>query len=284
MDYLIAVHAGGELQTLTLRKGERAELGECNNCTVILNGCGLGTDIVKLRSTGNGIHILTRESNRILSAGDVFNINPKLAVAVLESRCDVQGVLLLNALNEISIGRSEKNSICLREAQVSSSHAVLRKTDNNWFIRDSGSRNGTFINGRRIDNHEVELKDGTRVFIGGFMFTIHGNFLRFENTPGDVIFSPALAALFQPDFDFQRKYPAFYRSPRLRVSGESADVEILAPPAGSSKPVISWLSVLLPPSMMAVVMISIAIFMKNNTMIFYTLPMSLISVLMASRL
>ena len=127
MDYLVAVHVGGEMRTLTLKKGERAELGENDNCVIRLVGYGLGTEQIKLRSIGNGIHVLKPETSRILSAGDIMNITSNLAIAVLESRCDVKGGLALGSLNEIKIGRSTKNDICLKEAQVSSSHAVLRK-------------------------------------------------------------------------------------------------------------------------------------------------------------
>ncbi len=48
-------------------------------------------------------------------------------------------------------------------------HAVLQFVDHHWTVRDAESRNGTFVNGQRID--DAVLADGHTVRIGSTEFT-----------------------------------------------------------------------------------------------------------------
>ncbi|MCD6580895.1 MAG: FHA domain-containing protein [Desulfuromusa sp.] len=65
---------------------------------------------------------------------------------------------------QISIGRNPKNDIQIDNPAVSSSHAVIKKVMNTYFIEDLGSTNGTFVNEKKIDKYE--LLDGDEVIIG----------------------------------------------------------------------------------------------------------------------
>lgn len=51
-----------------------------------------------------------------------------------------------------SIGRKDSNSIIIAEDTVSGEHAIISYSDGSFFIRDLGSSNGTFINGKQISN------------------------------------------------------------------------------------------------------------------------------------
>ncbi len=51
----------------------------------------------------------------------------------------------------ISIGRAANNDIPLTGGGVSKLHAVLQKTQAGYTLMDSGSRNGTFINGIKLE-------------------------------------------------------------------------------------------------------------------------------------
>jgi pSer/pThr/pTyr-binding forkhead associated (FHA) protein/V8-like Glu-specific endopeptidase len=48
---------------------------------------------------------------------------------------------------------------------VSARHATLTFVDGRWRVRDLNSRNGTFVNGQRLEG-EVELSDGDRIAFG----------------------------------------------------------------------------------------------------------------------
>lgn len=51
---------------------------------------------------------------------------------------------------EITLGRASTNSIVLEDNSVSRSHAVLQASGNGFTVRDIGSRNGTFLNNKKI--------------------------------------------------------------------------------------------------------------------------------------
>jgi anti-anti-sigma factor len=65
----------------------------------------------------------------------------------------------------IAIGRMPENDISLAGNAVSRYHAKLRKEGEKWWLEDLGSRNGTFVNGKKIEA-PTELKDGDKVVLG----------------------------------------------------------------------------------------------------------------------
>jgi len=50
----------------------------------------------------------------------------------------------------VTIGRASDNDVVLDDDQVSRRHAVLRRQNGSYVITDMGSRNGTFVNDKRI--------------------------------------------------------------------------------------------------------------------------------------
>jgi hypothetical protein len=51
-----------------------------------------------------------------------------------------------------TIGRNADNVIALDEPFVSGSHAELTLEQDRWWLHDRGSRNGTFVNGDRVES------------------------------------------------------------------------------------------------------------------------------------
>jgi hypothetical protein len=58
-----------------------------------------------------------------------------------------------------SLGRSEGNNIIVADADVSRHHAVLRWEGDHFKLVDLGSRNGTFVDDERIEEHVLESGD-----------------------------------------------------------------------------------------------------------------------------
>lgn len=56
---------------------------------------------------------------------------------------------------ENSIGRSKSCDIYLPDATASRDHAVLMRRDEGWFICDTGSKSGVFVNGRKITDKKL---------------------------------------------------------------------------------------------------------------------------------
>lgn len=73
--------------------------------------------------------------------------------------------------DEIFIGRdSKKCQIVLNDSEVSSIHAILKKTSMSLTLEDQNSSNGTILNGQRIN--KAELNNGDEFIVGSTTFTV----------------------------------------------------------------------------------------------------------------
>ena len=64
----------------------------------------------------------------------------------------------------VAIGRDSDRDICLPDRQVSRQHAYIRRTGDGYVVEDSGSKNGTWINGLPLEG-PTPLTDGDEVTI-----------------------------------------------------------------------------------------------------------------------
>lgn len=67
--------------------------------------------------------------------------------------------------NQLLIGRGEGCDLRPRNDNISRRHCVIRVTDSQILIQDLGSKNGTYVNGKRVDGEEG-LKAGDTVAVG----------------------------------------------------------------------------------------------------------------------
>ena len=74
------------------------------------------------------------------------------------------GEFALEMNQELIIGRSSELEMVLIEDMVSRHHAKITTTNDEIFIEDLGSTNGTFVNGEKIT--KCKLKEGDRILIG----------------------------------------------------------------------------------------------------------------------
>lgn len=58
-----------------------------------------------------------------------------------------------------SIGTDSKSNIVLIDKFMSSKHAEIKAEQGMWVLRDSGSTNGTYVNNKRVDRHELVDND-----------------------------------------------------------------------------------------------------------------------------
>lgn len=58
-----------------------------------------------------------------------------------------------------TIGTDPKCTIVLNDKFMSSKHAEVAAENGVWVLRDSGSTNGTYVNNRRVDRHELVDND-----------------------------------------------------------------------------------------------------------------------------
>ncbi len=76
----------------------------------------------------------------------------------LELELSGQKRVLLPGGGPFCIGRAPDNDLVLMEPRVSSHHAIIEPTAAGWFLRDLGSRNGCYVNTRRVQS--AFLEDG----------------------------------------------------------------------------------------------------------------------------
>jgi len=70
----------------------------------------------------------------------------------------------------VSIGRAQGNDVTVADPNCSSRHAYVERSDGSFVIRDAGSKNGTFVNGRRIDCPAV-ISQGDEIALGSTIMT-----------------------------------------------------------------------------------------------------------------
>jgi pSer/pThr/pTyr-binding forkhead associated (FHA) protein len=101
----------------------------------------------------------------------------------------------------VTIGTKEENTIAIHGEGISRYHAEVVCENGAWVLKDLGSRNGTFVAGRKVDLHE--LAPGDEVQIGTVT-------LRFEQREAAPVVSGGLKEL----IELAKKDPvAFLKSP-----------------------------------------------------------------------
>ena len=58
-----------------------------------------------------------------------------------------------------SIGTDPSSTVCLVDGYMSARHAEIKAEGGVWILRDLGSTNGTYVNQKRIDQHELVDND-----------------------------------------------------------------------------------------------------------------------------
>jgi len=111
----------------------------------------------------------------------------EVAERLAAGRCDVAFLLyrdgearqriveLAAELRSLCIGRGPACEIALSwDAEVSRVHAMLERTGDHWTVADDGlSRNGSFVNGRRLRGRQ-RLADGDTIGVGRTLLVFAG--------------------------------------------------------------------------------------------------------------
>ena len=69
------------------------------------------------------------------------------------------------SIEDFTLGRADSNDFVLGDDYASSRHARLFRRGSEWFVEDLDSRNGTFVQGNRIDQPE-RVSVGTDIKMG----------------------------------------------------------------------------------------------------------------------
>jgi DNA-binding winged helix-turn-helix (wHTH) protein len=110
--------------------------------------------------------------------GYAFRANVKEAAAPSKPRGGGFSYRLLWGIREIALscgenvlGREQSAAIWIDDSSVSRRHARVVVGDSEAFVEDLGSKNGTLLNGRRLQKKEV-LSDGDAIVVGPARLTL----------------------------------------------------------------------------------------------------------------
>jgi len=84
--------------------------------------------------------------------------------------------------DRISLGRSSSNELCYPDdVGLSRQHLALTRTNGEWFVEDLGSKNGTLMNGKRLER-KMPFNLGDRIAAGHLNIEFADIGLPFDNT------------------------------------------------------------------------------------------------------
>lgn len=181
-------------------------------------------------------------ANTVLKPQSFFNLKIKnsnervilFSEKVDESRQKFEKIVIRNS-DALSIGRTSDNNLCFDNKFVSGKHAKLSYDGHSWSILDTGSTNGTYVNGYRVDSKT--LVAGDHIFIMGLRIVVGNNFFAVNNPDSLLkLNANSLVRYRAQEVDtnvealetIEKKY--FFRSPRFHREIESTTIKIDPPP------------------------------------------------------
>lgn len=168
---------------------------------------------------------------------NVAHIGSRSFSLYLEDVCDSSKVFQPYCLGrnmDIIIGREPVCDIQYMNHLVSREHARLRYVNDRLTITDSNSKNGVYVNGRRIQS--AELKMGDVIHILGLCIIVGSGYISMNNTDKCRLMSRRVAPLKQSSTltylaPTGTKTDFYDRKPRKKYKLDEKVIEIDSPPA-----------------------------------------------------
>ncbi|MGQ0849593.1 MAG: FHA domain-containing protein [Actinomycetota bacterium] len=127
--------------------------------------CGLVLD-----SEPTVAYVELPDPNHPLSPQEAASVDGITGWALIVERGPRAGMTFVLHPGEISVGRHPESDILLDDVTVSRHHCRFLCDETELAVEDSGSTNGTYVNGSRVDR--LDLDPGDEVLIGRFNFLV----------------------------------------------------------------------------------------------------------------
>lgn len=128
------------------------------------------------------------------------------------------------------VGRDEAAKIRIPIASISRRHCELTWDEDEVHVKDLGSSNGTFVNGKRI--RQAELAPGDLLAVGPVVFVV-----KIDGFPKEIDAKDAYAAgVIGEDDDGDGPKGAGARSPTIAMVPPKPTAPTMPPPSSPSKP------------------------------------------------
>lgn len=289
--YLLSVYCRDMLQEIEVTAGQTYTVGNTKNSVVTISYPGSVRVDINVTICENGFSITSKSKAFRASLKDlpdtvecghiiVLDKDNMLAFYLREEGPSSTHSIDISREDAFIIGRSGSCGITVKDKRISGRHIELRCRNGAWYFRDLKSTNGTFHNGKRVE--EGALNYGDTLNIGSCRLTFTHDKLEVSSDAKvecNLIYNRASRGI----QSIEEPYPYFFQqSPRLKEDLPVETIELQAPPSISGKPTINWLSVLLPPILTVLVMFAVCYFVSGTmTMLYMSAPMTIIGVIMS---
>lgn len=113
---------------------------------------------------------LDPEAGEAIAGGETRDFNPERLKGGASPSLTKSRILVFDA-DSLLAGRSGECNIRCTHETVSDQHCKFESFGSIWSVSDVGSKNGTFLNGRRLNaNEQSPLKFGTKILLGEAQF------------------------------------------------------------------------------------------------------------------
>lgn len=109
--------------------------------------------------------------NRVKGSASKGKLSYGLEVINSGQNSNIKQGSLIHVRNTVTIGRKDDNAIVLSDTFVSSNHAKLYVRNNDFYLEDLDSTNGTYINSNKVQGR-VKLKVNDEIKIGTVIFKV----------------------------------------------------------------------------------------------------------------
>jgi len=106
---------------------------------------------------------------------------------------------------ETTLGRDLANDIPISDPEVSRRHARFFMQNDNIFVEDLGSTNGTFLNGERISSPQ-QLRKGDVITFGESVVMV---FEKLTHEPDDTVAKPPVERSIEPGYPPEEPEPSY---------------------------------------------------------------------------
>ena len=150
-----------------------------------------------------------------------------------EDRCTFKKYLVSSNVT-LNIGRDSENQIIIDNPYVSLVHAQLSLIDGVWRVSDNNSKNGIYVNERRLF-HSAEIHPGDVMYILGVKIVFGNQFLSLNNPDGVVRINSDVLTPYQSETLLPYEAPeeikekVYYRSPHFCRGIEPLELKIDEP-------------------------------------------------------
>ncbi|MBO4898420.1 MAG: FHA domain-containing protein [Clostridia bacterium] len=212
MPYIVRVYHLNSIYSIDLTNYSVVTIGKSQKDTLCLDVKGLKKEHIRIyMSDGEWVisakGLLYRENSRIKSEkmfqefSYVLKTDPEIYIAVHPKQEDCLRQINLDQFNIITFGRQSDNDVVLKNIRTSSHHCKIYRYDGNLYVEDCESRNGTYLNGKRVQRRRLFSNDIINLSV--YHIILLNDILYFYNTGDDIEFNVPTEAVGSIDYGYE---------------------------------------------------------------------------------